>query len=132
MLVKVEEKILSAAKDEAGRVAADKQKASFLLGEAMRKAEQQEGRLKRVWSDLQTLFRLLRAWVKGVYREVPWKSMVLVIAALLYFVNPLDMIPDAILGIGYLDDATVMAWVIRSVKRDLERFLAWEKGEAPQ
>jgi len=111
-------------------MAADRQRAASLLDDAMRKAEQHEGRLKRIWGDLQALLRLLSAWLKGAYRDVPWKTMVLVLAELIYFVNPLDMIPDALLGIGYLDDATVLAWVIRSVKRDMDRFLEWEKAQA--
>jgi uncharacterized membrane protein YkvA (DUF1232 family) len=126
--VRVDERILSTAKEEAARVATDKQRASSLLGEAMRKAEQQESRLKNIWGDLQTLFRLVRAWVKGAYREVPWKTIVLAIAAILYFLDPLDMIPDAILGIGYLDDATVIAWVVRSIKKDMDRFAEWERA----
>jgi len=114
---------------EAERVAADRKQASSLLDQAMRKAEQQEGRLQRVWKDLQALFRLVRAWLQGAYREVPWKTIVLAISALIYFVNPMDLIPDALVGIGYLDDATVIAWVIRSIKQDMDRFALWEQGQ---
>ena len=71
--------------------------------------------------------RLARAWVSGDYPETPWKTIVLVIAAIIYFVNPLDLIPDVLLAFGYLDDATVIAWVLRSIKRDMDRFLDWEK-----
>jgi uncharacterized membrane protein YkvA (DUF1232 family) len=124
--VKIDHKALNAAMAEAERTAADRARATALLADAMRKAEHQEGRLRRIWGELHALFRLVRAWLKGTYREVPWKTIVLVLAALVYFLNPLDMIPDAMLGIGYLDDATVIAWVLRSVKRDLERFAAWE------
>lgn len=127
--MKVDQVAFQTAREEAARVAADRQKAGALLNEAIRKAEQQEGRLKTVWGDLQNLFRLVRAWWKGAYREVPWKTVVLVIAALVYFLDPLDMIPDAIFGIGYLDDATVIAWVVRSVQTDLQRFLQWERSQ---
>lgn len=121
--------MIGSSKKEAERVAADQRQAASLLADAMRKAEQQEGRLQRVWSDLQALLRLVRAWVQGGYRQVPWKTIVLALAALIYFVNPLDVIPDALLGLGYLDDATVIAWVIRSVKQDMDRFLEWENAE---
>ena len=123
--------MLNATRQQAEEIARDKQRTSTLLGEAMRKAEKQEGRLQSFWAELQTLFRLMQAWVRGAYREIPWKTVVLILAALLYFVNPMDMIPDAILGIGYLDDATVIAWVIRSLKRDIDRFVEWEKSAQP-
>lgn len=125
-MAELAENMMVSAKREAERVAQDKQEAASVLDKALRKAAEQEGRLKRVWAELQTFFRLVRAWTRGAYREVPWKTIVLVLAALIYFLNPLDLIPDVLLGLGYLDDATVIAWVFRSVKRDLDEFLAWE------
>jgi uncharacterized membrane protein YkvA (DUF1232 family) len=48
------------------------------------------------------------------------------LAAVIYFLNPLDLIPDFIPGIGYLDDATVIAFVFSSIRKDLLKFLDWE------
>jgi len=126
-IMDMREQLLDSAKHRAEEAAQDSRKASSVLDNAMRKAALQEGRLQSMWGDLQALFRLLRAWLQGAYREVPWKTIVLVLAALIYFVDPLDLIPDTIIGIGYLDDATVLAWVLRSIKQDMDRFLAWEK-----
>ena len=130
-MAEVPEQMLSGARQEAERVAQDKQRTSSLLDDALRKAEKQEGRLKRVWADLMALFRLARAWVSGAYSQTPWKTIVLVLAAIIYFVNPLDLIPDVLLAFGYLDDATVIAWVLRSIKRDMDQFLEWEKQNPP-
>ncbi len=123
--------LLGSSKRRAEQVAASHDDAARVLARAMDKAERQEGRLRRVWADLTALFRLARAWTRGAYRETPWRSIVLVFAAILYFVNPIDLIPDALLALGYLDDATVIAWVARSLKRDLDSFLQWEKSRAP-
>lgn len=123
-------RMLEGARLQAEQYARDRQKAERLLDDAMRKAEHQEGRLKRIWTDLMALVRLARAWSKGTYRQVPWKSMVLILAAIIYFLNPMDLIPDVVLALGYVDDATVIAWVLRSVRKDMERFAAWEAQQA--
>ena len=36
-------------------------------------------------------------------------------AALIYFISPLDAIPDVIPGLGYLDDIAILAWVIKMI-----------------
>lgn len=72
------------------------------------------------------LFRLIRAWVKGEY-QVPWRTIVLAIAAIIYLVNPFDAIPDFIPVFGYVDDAAVIAFVINSIRGDLDEFLEWER-----
>jgi len=42
-------------------------------------------------------------------RDTPVWVRVLVIAALTYLINPFDVIPDALLGIGLTDDLAVLA-----------------------
>lgn len=124
--------MMAGERRDAERLAQDPRQAAGLVARAMRKAKRQEGRLARVWDDLMKLLRLARAWATGAYREVPWKTIVLVLAAILYFVNPADVIPDVLFAVGYLDDATVIAWVLRSVKRDLEKFAEWEAAQGTQ
>ncbi|MEM7362327.1 MAG: YkvA family protein, partial [Bacteroidota bacterium] len=42
--------------------------------------------------------------------------------ALIYFVNPFDAVPDLIPAAGLLDDATVIGFVIASVKQDIDNY----------
>lgn len=111
---------------KADRIGRDPARVRRLLAEAATKAAASRDRLGDAWDDLQTLFRLLKAWASGRYREVPWKVVVLSIAAILYFVNPLDLIPD-FLGIGLLDDIGVLGLAMSQMKTDLEAFRGWEK-----
>ncbi len=76
-----------------------------------------------------TLGRLLRAYAQGEYRTVPWKSLVLVVAAILYFINPIDVIPDLLPIIGLSDDFAVLFMVYKSIGADIDRFLEWEKSK---
>ena len=123
--------LFDGAKREAERLAAKKEEVSLLVQEALAKAEKRRGRIARVWEDFQAMVRLLRAWRRGDYPVVPWRAIILAIAALIYFVDPFDLIPDFIPVIGYLDDATVIAFVVESIRRDLDKFLAWERPTPP-
>ena len=78
--------------------------------------------IQRIREDLTTLVELLKAYATGEYRDVPRKSLLLVAAGILYFVTPIDVIPDFLLGIGYLDDLTVLTYVIGVVRDEIERF----------
>jgi len=67
------------------------------------------------------LFNMLREWWKGSY-ELPWAAVTAITAALLYFVNPIDLIPDFIPLAGYLDDAVVIALCYKMVQSDLRKY----------
>ena len=84
------------------------------------------GPLSELRETLSACLRLLRAWAGGGYREIPSSSLVSIVAALIYFVAPVDLVPDFILGLGLVDDAALLGWVVSSLRRDLERFAAWE------
>jgi uncharacterized membrane protein YkvA (DUF1232 family) len=85
------------------------------------------GPLAQVWNDLQTSVRLVRAWGRRDYAGVGRGSLALMLGALLYFVCPIDAIIDAIPGLGFLDDAAVLAWTMGQVRHELNAFRAWEK-----
>ncbi len=97
-------------------------------GAALRKARTQAGALRGVLDDTLALARLVTRWARGEYREIPWRSIAAALGALAYFVNPIDVIPDALLGIGYLDDISVIAFVVNTIRSDLSRFQRWEQS----
>ena len=115
---------------DADKYQSDREKADALAGRALHQAEKSRGPLVRVFSDLKAFIRLLHAWGTGRYKQIPWKSMSLIIAAVIYFVSPIDAIPDFIPFVGYLDDAFVIAWVMRQVRKDVEDFIFWEESTA--
>jgi uncharacterized membrane protein YkvA (DUF1232 family) len=108
------------------------EKLSDLLTKASKKADStgSEGPFKDLWDSLMTFLRLIRAYATGEYREVSWQSLTLIVAAILYFVIPLDLIPDFLVGVGYVDDVAVVAWVISVVSSELEAFRRWEASRA--
>lgn len=114
------------AQSQAESAARDKNKTKDLLHEALNKAYRNRHQLKSIWADLMAVLRMLRAWSKGEYQSLPWKTIVLSLATVIYFLNPFDVAPDFIPGVGYLDDALVLGFVVNSIKKELETFLRWE------
>jgi uncharacterized membrane protein YkvA (DUF1232 family) len=81
---------------------------------------------QETWPYFQGMLRLIRAYSQGQYRDVSESTLVVIIAAIIYVVNPLDVIPDALPALGFLDDATVLALAVRRSRQALDDFMAWE------
>lgn len=79
-----------------------------------------------VKEQFERITRLVRAYAKGEYRGVSTANIVLSIAALLYVLSPLDLIPDFIAG-GMLDDIALLTWLYKNVEEEIEQFLQWEE-----
>lgn len=90
------------------------------------------GKLRRFGTDIRLMFSMLRDYWQGNYRNVPWKSIAAIAGALIYVLNPLDLIPDLLLGIGFLDDAGVVAACLALVESDLLRYAAWKEHSEQQ
>ena len=100
---------------------------------ANRKSERYYEFLLAPWESLQTFLRMIRAWVAGKYCT-PAESILMIVAALLYFVSPFDLIPDGIPVFGLMDDAAVISLVARSNLTAVSNFRKWEilfSGEFP-
>lgn len=108
------------------KIAKDPRATLKLLDAAQKKAQAQADRITQVKADFAKLLRMTTAYAKGEYKRVPWTSIVTAVVAIAYFVNPFDVIPDFLVGAGYLDDASVIALCLNSVRKDLADFIAWE------
>jgi len=80
-----------------------------------------------VWETMQTLFRLIRMSISGEYTGLPTSTVVAAVAVTIYFLFPIDLIPDFIPVIGLLDDVALVAWFSTSIKEELDKFAEWEK-----
>lgn len=72
------------------------------------------------------LVRMLKAWANREYTDISPKAIIAVVATLLYFVNPFDLIPDFIPVIGSIDDILVISYLIKTLNTEIQRFMAWE------
>lgn len=101
----------------------DPERAGKFLDVAAAKAGKR-GALSQLFADVGTLIALVKAYFKGTYRAVSWKTIAVALGALIYFVAPIDGMPDFIPFVGYVDDAFVIAWVLRRLRTELEAFRA--------
>ena len=81
--------------------------------------------LKAVVEDLKAMLNLLKAWAKGRYKGISAAKLLWIAGAVVYFLMPVDLIPDFIFAAGYVDDAMVITWVLSTVGEELEKFKRW-------
>jgi len=86
------------------------------------------GKLKEIWGDIKWMLRLIKDYASGEYREIPWGSIAAITGAIIYFVSPVDVIPDPIPVVGYLDDAYVIKLALEFVKEDLDEYKKWKNA----
>ncbi len=114
------------ARNRAAEIVKSPEKLRDMVAEARAKAYtagSSSNPLSGVIEDLKTLFEMLRAVARGSYR-LRKETLILVAGAVLYFVIPIDVIPDFIPVAGFLDDAAVIAWVVKTCKGEIDLFRA--------
>lgn len=92
------------------------------------KLESVRAALKGAFSRAELMWNLLTDWHKGEYKA-PWGFIVAVAAALLYLFCPLDVIPDCIIGLGYVDDIAVFGIVGKAFSQEIDDYLAWQNAK---
>lgn len=108
---------------EANTTEADVERAVAAEPAILEKAER--GPLRKFLGRIRSLFGLLRSYVKGDYRKVPWSTVAAGAGVLLYVLSPLDAIPDFIPGAGLIDDAAVLGLALKLIGKDLDDYGAW-------
>lgn len=119
--------------DEAGELAKNPGKLQRLISNAKEKLmgmDERRHTLKNVVRYLSVFIRMIKDYNAGYYPRLPWKSLLSIVGVIMYFINPFDIIPDFIPGIGLLDDVTLLAYVYRSIENDVEDYLDWEQSNA--
>lgn len=98
-----------------------------LIREALNKSGGLSGKNVAAFREqLGVVTRLLKAYASGEYRQLPWKTLIRVIAVLIYFVSPIDILPDFLPIVGFTDDIALMLWLFSGISDDIEKFRQWE------
>ncbi len=121
------------ARNRAAEIVRSPDKLRAMVAEAREKADSATGAtspLSGVIEDLKMMFELLRAVARGDYR-LRKETLVLIAGAVLYFVIPIDVIPDFMPVAGFIDDAAVIAWVVKTCKTEIDLFRALTAGDDP-
>lgn len=79
--------------------------------------------------DIICMIELADSYIKKEYSDIPVGTIVSIVAALIYLLSPIDLIPDFIPIIGYADDAAVVLLVLGlGVDKDLKKYRKWKKN----
>ena len=115
---------------EAESYAKDPERLRKLLLDAREKINHvPRGPFAETWPYLMAMIRLIRAYHQREYRDISSQNLLVVVAAIIYFVSPFDVIPDSVPILGNIDDAVVVRFAMESVSADLDTFMAWETSK---
>jgi len=120
---------LSKKKSKAEEILKDEEKTERILNKAKGLLGKliDQSTVDNFAEDIATTIELIRDYVKGNYRDIPIALVIAVMAGLLYFVSPIDLIPDFIPGIGFLDDIAILTLIlVKGLSVELEEYRKWK------
>ncbi len=82
-----------------------------------------------MWVHVKVFFAMFSSVFRREYKYFPWKATLGVLLATIYLVSPIDLLPDFIVAIGWLDDLTVVLFCAHLVGNDLEKFSNWRANQ---
>jgi len=114
------------------------QEAKNINSSDFKKLERKRSRLKKIMNlkvfaehkaKLKLILEILQQYRKGYYRKMPWRSVAAITFTLLYIINPLDMIPDVLPVLGYIDDISVFMALLKLIDQDIHDYKDWKTVE---
>jgi uncharacterized membrane protein YkvA (DUF1232 family) len=84
--------------------------------------------LMKIWNDLKLMLNLIKDYAKGNYKDVPWNTIAAITGAIIYFVSPIDVIPDFIPVAGYADDLAIIKFALDLIREDLIKYEQWKNN----
>ena len=71
------------------------------------------------------MYSYIKDVATGEYKNYDTTRLLIILAALIYVVSPLDLVPDFVPG-GLIDDATIVGWAFKEAAEELERYRIWK------
>ena len=87
------------------------------------------GILEQYFYKVKQLINMVKDYASGEYRKVPWTTIAAIVGALIYVLSPIDIIPDFIPVIGYVDDAFVIAVTLKALESDINNYIDWKNNK---
>lgn len=118
------ENIIKKLSSRANSIYFDKERVMDLLIKTKKKVEKNP-ELKSIVSDIKIIAELVKDWWSGKYKELTKNTIILLIVSLIYLINPIDIIPDFLIG-GFIDDAAVIAYILKKISTELDAYKLWK------
>ncbi len=120
------EKEIKKNQKKAKDVLNDENRLMDLLKKAISKSKNRSKELKE---DVVTSVQLIKDWKNNDYKNVSKKTILSLLAGIIYFVNPFDLIPDFLLHFGFIDDIGVMTFVMSQFKTEINNYRLYKEGK---
>lgn len=85
-------------------------------------------KVQKLTAPIQIFIRMIKAHFSGQHK-MEFSTLGLIVLAMVYFISPIDLIPDFLGVIGFADDLSVVLAVYARVKDEVDRFLEWERTQ---
>jgi len=123
-----QDKFFKKSLNRAARLIDDREGVRSLFSQLDKLLDKKNGGLQLAREDLKRLRRLIVSYQRGEGAKIPWISVVWALATVLYFVNPMDLIPDFLMGPGFVDDLGILMLCLRRIHKDLDTFAHEEEA----
>ncbi|ADQ17285.1 YkvA family protein [Leadbetterella byssophila] len=112
---------------KASRLSKNSKGIILLLGTVISKM-QSDGKgsaFQKIKAKVKSLGLLLRHYANGSYRNVETKHIIFILAGMIYFLSPVDLIPDILPLVGFADDIALFSFIYNSLSKEVEKFEMW-------
>jgi uncharacterized membrane protein YkvA (DUF1232 family) len=92
--------------------------------------ESKDNKFKQLFDVALTVVRMVRSYITGEYREIQGSTVIAGLAVLLYVLSPIDLVPDFIPVLGFLDDLSLVSWFVGKFQGEIVRYRDWENRTA--
>jgi len=75
-----------------------------------------------IWDDIKLISSLLQDYWNNKYIDISWTTIAIISVALAYLIMPLDIVPDVIPIMGYIDDALIIRIALQLISIELDRY----------
>ncbi|MBX0289363.1 DUF1232 domain-containing protein [Hymenobacter sp. HSC-4F20] len=121
--------------NRAGKLLGRPFKVVMVLNEVANKLsskESKDSKFKQLFDVGYTVVRLVRNYVSGNYRQIETGTIVSALGVLLYTLSPVDLVPDFVPVVGFLDDLALLSWFVEKFQGEITRFREWEQTHASE
>lgn len=118
---------------KAEKLLKDPEKVESVIEKAAKKLKHHtKGPLDEISGGLTSLFSLAHDIIAARYKQLPMGSFIAVLAGIIYFLSPLDALPDIIPLAGFVDDVAVIGLILKQFGADIGKYEEWKELEEPE
>ena len=88
----------------------------------------QKGAIAEFFDDINDLYSLCKDYFSGTYKDVSVATIATILGTFGYIIFPLDIIPDIIPILGWIDDALCVRFCLSALEKEITKYRIWKKN----